>query len=398
MSTTENLVITKLTDAGVSDAAIDILREQEMLDENLLAAATPEQLTSIGLTLGAVLKVKQTYPSAATPAAATPVAVAPAVAPGPITVVLEKKPADMSFAELVRAYVQDKKMPGLREAMRKAIGNHTVFVIIDEGVLDIERTIQAFEHFDDTGSAPTEIGGLPTFTFDQVLNVTRHANPWTGKAAEGALAQLPFDDLVFIAYMIITGELKNEPVRAGLASLIASLGTDIYKAVRTKFERAKNNNEKQYLDAVARHGRPSSGKERPPRMAVPTFSVAVPVTVSTARAPCSVQEYPDIEAEFRIRRAAKDLNFSTHDTVMKGGPYSTLVVRSSHIRLDRVIVIGRVEFTAQCSNVTGTIYTPIKHNVLVTKNGNYINIDTKFMTWVALYRLLIETGWYPEPM
>lgn len=171
----------KLMQAGVSEAAITILVEQELTTDSDLQGFTYERFVQMGIKAGSAKKLTDLFgpkESALQPAAPT----------SPQTIVVKTgKPEDMSLRELVNAIADGERSTDYVVALHKHVGNKRVFVrkLGQEG-MDVEATLELIDHVGTDPEGPEFWGEQPTETLEEILERRAMANPITGaKLAKG---------------------------------------------------------------------------------------------------------------------------------------------------------------------------------------------------------------------
>ena len=160
-----------LKEAGVTDATIGVLTEQDMLDATSLTAATRDDLKDIGIILGQAIKIKGVYPSADTSAPAT------AATPQQINVQLKQSYREMNVQQLFDALAADpnddealSELQSRDQYLKAAAKTENLAVVGKDNDVNVSATLKYWQYLKKPGStAQTRFQGMRTTTIEKAL-------------------------------------------------------------------------------------------------------------------------------------------------------------------------------------------------------------------------------------
>lgn len=256
----------ELANAGISKSAIEALRKQDLLDAELLRAATTRQLQSI-VTMGMAIKIKKLFPSHQRCSRA--------------------KMPTRQLLERLAAHDLD----AVKQA-RKRWQQQCIFVTLKSGALDVEATLNYLSWAADHGTAPrfknSEGIAAVLIDIDTLLNERIALDPLTGALSipGDPLADLDERKRLLVSFAVVTNRIDrcDDPftVRDQMSSEVlvgrwAQIDFDMTAAERQMdplFERAKarlwrqRHNPQQGCSNTVHTGTPHVGTPhvgRPPR-------------------------------------------------------------------------------------------------------------------------------------
>lgn len=239
----------KLTEAGVSEDGIAKLEAERMLDVELLAETSENDLREVGLLMGDAKRVKRAFPAAAAPPAvpAQPAPAAPAT-PSLITVVMKGNEPDSD--ETVLNGVRDKNEDAIDEA-RNRWGTRAVYVLTEQGELDVPATVAAIKFFNKHGDrdriANSANQHVKVVSLDMVVNSEEDFNPLTGQVLVPGepMSQLTPDQRLLIAFGVEQGVVSHYDDEDAVIDTVSRM-TPKWKLVESDLAGARAADHEQY--------------------------------------------------------------------------------------------------------------------------------------------------------
>lgn len=247
-------VVKALREKLVSDEAIEVLKQQKMLNQEDLTDATTDDLKGL-LLLGDVLKVKRAFPSQAKESVPSPrqSGIRNTSTVTKFVLTQEKRTDAHVITELAQALTAD-----LIEEAQQRFGDRKMFVTRADGSLDLDPTLEALQfialhgpidRFENSAGTSVKLVNL-----SDLMNVETDLNPLTLRVlvpGDAMLNELTEAQRLLVAFGVVTGAVKSDENEDLVISQVQS-GKGRFAQLKTDFTLAERQKSHQYYQASSR--------------------------------------------------------------------------------------------------------------------------------------------------